>query len=181
MQADKHLIQRARGGDNRAAETLFRRYQDNIFGFLLRMTGDRDVAADATQETFVRGFKGLSRYKEQDVFKSWLFRIARNEGLRGLQKRSRMPASGGGDAMPEMMQDARPGPGEIYEQRQMTAVLDRALSSLSEEERQVVHLRLKEDVPFREIAEIMECPLNTAIGRMHSAKKKLTRLMVRED
>jgi len=180
MQADKHLIRRAKKGDNGAAETLFRRYQDNIYGFLLRMTGDRDVAADATQETFVRSFRGLGRYKEQNVFKSWLFRIARNEGLRLLQKTSRMPISGGGDAMPEAMQDVRPGPGEIYEQRQMSAVLIKALSTLSEDERQVVHLRLKEDLSFKEIAEIMDCPLNTATGRMHTAKKKLTQLMVKE-
>lgn len=181
MQADKHLIRQAQGGDTKAAETLFRRYQDNIFGFLLRMTGNRDVAADATQETFVRSFRGLSRYKEQDVFKSWLFRIARNEGLRGLKKRTKMDTSGGGEAMTELMADASPGPGEIYEQRQMSAVLERALTALTDEERQVVHLRLKEDIPFREISEIMECPLNTAISRMHTAKKKLTRLMVKED
>ncbi|QJB55644.1 sigma-70 family RNA polymerase sigma factor [Pseudodesulfovibrio sp. zrk46] len=181
MQADKHLIRNAQQGDNRAAETLFRRYQDNIYGFLLRMTGDRDVAADATQETFVRSYRALDRYKEQDMFKSWLFRIARNEGLRCLHKRSRMDMSGGGEALEDMMVDSRPGPGEIYERQQVSAALDRALSGLTEEERQVVHLRLKEDTPFKEIAAIMDCSINTAVGRMHSAKKKLTRLMVRED
>lgn len=180
MQADKHLIHSARNGDTQAAETLFRRYQDNIFGFLLRMTGDRDVAADATQETLIRGFRGLARYEEQNVFKSWLFRIARNEGLRCMQKQSRMPASGGDDAMPELMRDTRPGPGEIYEQRRLSAELDKALNALNDMERQVVHLRLREDIPFKEIATIMDCSINTAVGRMHSAKKKLTQLMVRE-
>ncbi len=180
MRADEHLIHDAQGGNKSAAEELFRRYQDNIYGFLLRMTKNQDLAADATQETFLRGYRGLTKYTEQQQFKSWLFCIARNEGLRCLKKQSRVPISGGDGATPELMRDSRPGPLEQYERIQMNETLEQALTSLTVEERQVVHLRIRENVTFKEIAEIMDCPINTAVGRMHTAKKKLKQLITME-
>ena len=90
METDEELVQKVQSGDNAAAEPLFRRYQDKIYGYLLRMTRNRELAADATQEAFIRGFKGLASYQEQNCFKSWLFRIAHNEGARFLSRQSKL-------------------------------------------------------------------------------------------
>lgn len=180
MRTDEALVHEARNGDRGAAETLFRRYQDKIYGYLLRMTRNRDLAADATQETFIRGFKGLAKYEEKNRFKSWLYRIAHNEGNRILARQSGQPDTGVDETIIGTIPDTSPQPGESYAQAQLTMSLQQALRLLPAEMQTVVHLRVREDLSFREIAEITGVPLNTTLGRMHNAKKKLKELMAQE-
>lgn len=178
MKTDEQLVLGAKGGDRGDAETLFRRYQDAIYGYLLRMTRSRDLAADATQETFIRGFKGLTKYKEKALFKSWLFRIAHNEGMRLLGRRSSPPETMD-DAL-ENLADTAPQPEEAYTSMRLARNIQQAMDALPAELRTVVHLRVREELPFREIAEITGTPLNTTLGRMHNARKKLKELMATE-
>lgn len=180
MSTDAELAYMAKNGDEAAAELLFRRYQDSIYGYLLRVTRNKDLAADATQETFIRGFKGLSRYEEKGHFKSWLFRIAYNEGARLMARQSGQPATGADEVIMDTIPDTAPLPNESYAQSQIVRDLHKAINALPEDLRTVVHLRVKEDLSFKEIAEITGSTLNTSLGRMHNARKKLKQLMAME-
>lgn len=180
MNTDAKLAQLAKNGDDSAAETLFRRYQDKVYGYLLRVTRNRELAADATQETFIRGFKGLSNYQEKSRFKSWLFRIAYNEGARILSRQSGLPDTGVDDVIMDTLPDTSPLPNESYAQSQLAFNIQQAVDALPEDLRTVVHLRVKEELSFKEIAEITGAPLNTTLGRMHNARKKLKEFMAAE-
>lgn len=180
METDEELVQKVQSGDNAAAEPLFRRYQDKIYGYLLRMTRNRELAADATQEAFIRGFKGLASYQEQNCFKSWLFRIAHNEGARFLSRQSKLADTGVDEVIMNTIPDTSPLPNESYAQSQLAHRVQEAVDTLPPELRTVIHLRFREDLSFKEIAEITGTPLNTALGRMHNAKKKLKEIMATE-
>lgn len=176
MTTEKKLISKAVKGDRAAAEALLRTHQGKVYGYLVRLTSDKDLAAEALQETFLRAFRGLPTYDERNKFSSWLFRIAHNEGVRQLSRHTRRRESDPEDVFPNLA-DPSPSPGEILEKKEQQRMLKAAMSVLTPEERQVAHLRLREDMPFREIAEIMGCPLNTALGRMNSARKKLAKAL----
>ena len=197
MISEEVLIQRAQQGNLTAAEQLFSLYQDRVFSYLWRMTRNRALAEDASQETFIKGIKGLKRYREQGSFKAWLFKIAYREGLRALKKEQRhfwhrfIPGrntKGDADGN-KTLEDSLPGcepassfPGSdeaviVKEEQQM---LENALSGLPENERQVVMLRIYEGLSFKEITTIMNCPVNTALGRMHNAVKRLKKTMHKE-
>lgn len=180
MPTDEQLVRDARAGNEGAAEQLFRRYQDRIYGYLLRLTRNRELAADATQEAFIRGFRGLGAYKERNLFKSWLFRIAHNEGMRILGRRGPVFEGEAAQRTLESVPDSAPGPHEAYVQQDLVRILRQGVDTLPEEMRVVMHLRLSEDMPFREIADVTDTPLNTVLGRMHSARKKLKAFMDRE-
>jgi len=78
---DALLVAKARSGDTRAFETLFERYQTPILNYLHRMVGDRALAEDLTQDTFVKAFNALPKTSEDLLFKPWLYRIATNTAL----------------------------------------------------------------------------------------------------
>ncbi len=88
--ADGELVEEARAGDHTAFATLVTRYQQAIGGYLLRLTGDREVAFDLTQEAFVRAYGALGRTRVGLHFKPWLYRIATNLAYDHLRRRRRI-------------------------------------------------------------------------------------------
>lgn len=181
MIPDERLIEMARDGNQTAAEQLFRRYQYRVFSYLLRMIGNRELAEDAAQETFIRGFRSFERYREKGLFKSWMFTIAHREGLRVLKKEKRELLSSDDEEkrIPELA-DPSPLAADILMHQENARRVEQALEHLTGEEKQVVLLRLYEGLPFKDIARIMRCPLNTALGRMHNAVKKLKQELSKE-
>lgn len=89
MADDALLVAKARSGDARAFETLFERYQTPILNYLHRMVGDRTLAEDLTQDTFVKAFNALPKTSNDLLFKPWLYRIATNTALSS-HRRSRI-------------------------------------------------------------------------------------------
>lgn len=184
MVPDEQLVKMAREGDQTATEQLFRRYHDRVFSYLFRMIGDRGLAEDAAQETFFKGFRSLRKYREKGQFKSWIFTIAHREGLRMLKKEKRhgMTASSPNDEERHEREiaDPSPRPEDILMHQEQVRGLEQALDHLTDPEKQVVLLRLYEGLAFKDIARIMRCPLNTVLGRMHNAVKKLKKELSKE-
>ncbi len=185
MIPDERLIHMAHEGNQSAAEQLFRRYHDRIFSYLIRMIGDRGLAEDAAQETFFRGFRSLKKYREQGLFKSWVFQIAHREGLRVLKREKRhsmIAASSEAEEHTEReIPDPSPLPTEVLMHQEKTRCIERALEHLTGAEKQVVLLRLYEGLAFKDIARITKCPLNTVLGRMRNGVKKLKKALGGED
>jgi len=180
MTTDAELVRQARDGDDDALETLLRRYQDPLYGYLLRMLKNRHDAEETAQATFVIAIRALSRYREQGHFKAWLFRIAHREALRVLRrsKRTREILEQGEDsAHGDEWIDPLPQPDEAAQAGESRRKLEKALGALPFAEREVVLLRMKEDLTFKEIAELTGSPLGTALGRMRNALKRLREMM----
>ena len=177
---DRELIAAWADGSDAALETLLRQYQTRIYSFLLRMLRSPHDAEDAAQEAFIRAARKLDRYDvKKGTFKSWIFQIAYREGLRMAQKRKRLPlnesvwqdADGEGKA-PEAV-DPSPLPASGMMDAERAAWVAQAVDTLPEAEKQVVLLRTYSGLRFREIADVMGCPLNTALGRMRNASARL--------
>src|SRR5215467_8005793 len=90
---EANLIARAQAGDVAAFERLSGAYADRLFMLLLRLLGDRGEAEDVAQEVMLRAWRGISRFRGQSSYFTWLYRIAVNEASRALERRGRRPAS----------------------------------------------------------------------------------------
>lgn len=183
--SDDTLVQRIRDeGDMRAAEVLLTRYQNEVFGFLMTMLKKSHDAEDVLQETFTRALKGLGTYRESGQFRAWLYRIARNEAISLVRKRRRFvsmePTIESPASYKEEPDEGTPRPDARLLAEENQRSFQKALEMLPPEEREVATMRLHGELSFKEIAAIVGCPLNTALGRMHNAKKRLRELL-RED
>ena len=171
---DSSLIDRfCRAGDLRAASELFGRYERELYNYLWQMLRNTHDSEDVLQETFVRALRALPRYREENHFKSWLFRIGHNEGLNVIRRRKRA------NALPESApepasEDSAAAPVEAAER---ASALHEAIAELPDVERQVVVMRLQSEMPFREIAEVVGAPLGTVLARMHNAKRRLKTIL----
>ena len=168
------LIAAAQRGDQKAMHQLLCPWNDPIFGFLLNQLQHRADAEDAAQETFIRIVKGLPGYEHQGQFRAWIFRIARNQAALTATRRQRVTTRETG---------VEPGFLQAFAAEDSTdenlAAADRALDlraaveSLPSAEREVVRLRLDENLKFREIADRTGTSLNTVLGRMRNAMRRL--------
>jgi RNA polymerase sigma-70 factor (ECF subfamily) len=171
---ERMLIVKAKSGDSRAYEVLVRKYQRNIYGLCHRMTGAHQSADDLSQETFVKAFFSLSRFKEEMNFFAWIRRIAVNSTLNYLKARKRErpldenhpKTSGNPGARIEM-------PEHRLEQKRMEQTFREALKSLPADQRAVFILKVYEDQSYKDIAEIMKIPHGTVMSRLFRARRKL--------
>ncbi|MEM7144663.1 MAG: sigma-70 family RNA polymerase sigma factor [Verrucomicrobiota bacterium] len=170
---DDELVLAAQAGDREAMTAILTEWNDPVFGFLMRRLGNRADAEDAAQETFVRIVKGLGRYEHRGQFRAWVFRIARNQAALTATRRGRVGdrevgmESAGLEALGEEQED------DGVERLERAEALRRAIEALPEAEREVVLMRVDDDLKFREIAERTGVSLNTVLGRMRNATRRL--------
>ena len=165
---EAQLILAAQSGDSRAMSALLQPWNDRIFGFLLQSLRHHEDAEDAAQEVFSRVVKALPRYEHRGQFAAWIFQIARNQAALSAQRRDRR--RGRETVMEPSELEAMPDgtlPAPDY------TPLRTAIDQLPAAEREVIMLRLGEDLKFREIAERTGAPLNTVLGRMRNAAHRI--------
>ena len=131
------------------------------------------------QETFRKALRALPDYREENHFKSWLFRIGRNEAIDIIRRRRRMIVAEAPEEYLGGVQDIEslPGARELIEERESMQAFMRAIALLPEKEKEVVAMRTQGELPFKEIAKIIGAPIGTVLARMHAAKKKLKSLL----
>ncbi len=176
-------------GDDRAFRMLVERHQERIYGYLVGMVHDEDVANDLFQETFLRVIHALHRrrgkYQNQGRFLAWILKIARNAALDHLRSRKKWVDVGGDGAddssMWDLLPDASPDALETAELREEVDLLEASIDRLPPEQREVLLLRHEAELTFREIAELTGCSINTALGRMRYALTNLRRYMAQHD
>lgn len=179
------LILRAKRREPPAFDTLIERYAPRLFGYFYRVTGRRSDAEDLLQELFVRLVSTIQQYEDRGRFEAWLFRIATNlvrDRIRRIRAaREVWPESGGAEGAEDaFLHRADPLQAHPSDRLQQAEVLDRlqwALNQLPEPERSVVLLRHFSQMSFREIADMMETPLGTALARSHRGLTRLRELM----
>jgi RNA polymerase sigma-70 factor (ECF subfamily) len=175
--SDESLVQRLRQGDVAAGEVLARRYYESLMRYLQRLAGTQ-AAEELLQQTWLSVLDHLDRFDPETAgggFKAWLFRIATNKANDHWRSRGRERVAK--EALKLMTDELQPSAGERLEGAEQEEKLRRAIERLPEPQRQVLVLRYYSNLKFVEIAEILGCPLNTALGRVHKALIKLRQFM----
>ncbi len=175
--------------DQDAFRKLVERHQERVFGYLMGMVRDRDVANDLFQETFLRVIRAMrserGSYERQGRWLGWVMRIARNSALDHLRRRKKWrDVDDGEGSFWDRMPDDVPTADESVSRAQLTSLLEECIQRLPAEQREVVLLRHEADLTFREIAELTDVSINTALGRMRYALINLRKMMsetMRED
>jgi RNA polymerase sigma-70 factor (ECF subfamily) len=169
-------VTQALAGSQSAFEQIVRRYQRPIISLIARMTGDRALAEDLAQETFVKAFRSLAAFDTTRRLSSWLFRIAHNTAIDAM-RRSRPPQAAppaGLDAGDPTSADAPPDP---VERRELGNALEAALAELRPDQRAAIVMRYENGLSFDEIGTVLGVPEVTARSHVHRARKELARLL----
>jgi RNA polymerase sigma-70 factor (ECF subfamily) len=174
--SDAELLTRFRSGDEHALEVIFARYEDPLFHFLTGILRDHHQAEDALQETFVRALERLDGV-DGDHLRGWLFTVAYHQAML-LKRRQKDPAPA--SFRHTGVADPAPGPVSEAVREDEARRLRELLERLPAHQREVIRQRVYEGKRFREIAQALDCPLNTALARMHEGLKRLRLLWGQE-
>jgi RNA polymerase sigma-70 factor (ECF subfamily) len=175
--SDEVLLHRLRGGDPAAGEALVKRYCQSLLRYLQRVAGEQ-MAEELHQQTWLSVLDHVDKFDPTSTgggFKAWLFRIATNKANDFWRSRGRERAAKEGLRL--VIDEIGPAAGDRMEGSEQAERLRTAIGQLPESQRQVLMLRYYSNLKFVDIAEILGCPLNTALGRMHKAMIKLKDLM----
>jgi RNA polymerase sigma-70 factor, ECF subfamily len=181
-------LDRARQGDRDAFGRLVRRHQRRVYGAVLHILGNHADADDATQEAFVRAFRGLAAFDRRADFFTWLYRIAVNtalnalrSGKRGvaLQQRSGAEAAHVGGRPEALGQGGRNPQQHAADAGEVARVLE-AIAQLSPALRVTLVLATVEELPHKQIAEILEIPEGTVAWRVNEARRLLKLRLINE-
>jgi RNA polymerase sigma-70 factor (ECF subfamily) len=176
--SDESLVQRLRVGETAAGEVLVERYFQPLMRYLQRLAGNDHVAEELHQQTWLSVLDHLDRFDPSSTsggFKAWLFRIATNKANDLWRARGRERAAKEGLKL--VTDEESPAAGMRIEGSEQEQKLRQAIEQLPDSQRQVLLLRYYSGMKFVDIAEMLGCPLNTALGRMHKAMLKLKQLM----
>jgi RNA polymerase sigma-70 factor (ECF subfamily) len=174
---DATLLERFRSGDEQALEMLFTRYETPLFQFLVGMLRNHHQAEDVLQETFVRALERLDGVDPEHL-RGWLFTVAYHQAMLARRRQKSRPAT----ALDESaaVTDRGLGPAGEVERDDEACRLRGLLERLPPPQREVIRQRVYEGKRFREIAADLNCPLNTALARMHEGIKRLRLLWEKE-
>ena len=179
---DNELILAFQDGNMKALETLVNRHKEKIFSSILFLVKDKYLAEDIFQDVFIKVIDTLrnNRYTEEGKFLPWALRIAHNLCVDHFRKVKRSPAIKTSDDRDVF--DLITVPEESTETRIMQAQTHGRIRSmidmLPEEQREVIVLRHFADMSFKDIANITQCSINTALGRMRYGLIDLRRMMM---
>jgi RNA polymerase sigma-70 factor, ECF subfamily len=175
--SDADCVQRIQHGEADAFEVLVRRHEKTIFNLAYRMLGDYDDAAEVSQEVFLSAYRAIGQFRGDANFSTWLYRIALNHAT----TRRRSIASRQHRIAPiedmELLRDSQPGPAETLEKKEMQERVQLALNKLAPEDATVILLRDMQDVPYDEVARLLEIPVGTVKSRLHRARQALKSLL----
>ena len=173
-QTEASLLARAQAGDVGAFEQLSSTYADRIYMLLLRLLGDGGEAEDVAQEVMLRAWQGISRFRGQSSYFTWLYRIAVNEANRALEKRARRPASVplGADEL-QLPAPAAAGPAQEAENSELRRALAKALAELPPALRTAIVLRDVEGLSTQEAAEVTALGQAAFKSRLHQARLRV--------
>ena len=167
---DNLLMEDVRSGKVEKLAILFERHHVALFNYFLRLTGNRPVSEDLVQEVFTRILKYRATYRGEDRFAVWMYKIARNAHIDFLRRQKETVPL---DDQFEEAQSADLVPEERVERQQEAALISRALKRLSPRKQEVILLSRFQNLKYREIAELMECPVGTVKGMVHRAVQEL--------
>jgi RNA polymerase sigma-70 factor (ECF subfamily) len=168
---DEELVARSVRGDAGSFDELILRWERPIYALAYRVIGREQDARDVCQETFLRAFRALSGFRGQAKFSSWIYRIALNLCRDWTRRQRRTPTVQAPEGVDLMDLAAARAPTESIEdvvaRKELTRSVERAMARLPEEQRTAIVLKEYHGLTFREIADLVGCPLSTVKTRMY--------------
>lgn len=177
---EKSLIERCKQGDPSAFNELIQRYEKQVFNLAYRLTGNYDDANDVASDTFVRIYNSIGKFRGDAAFSTWLYRIVTNVYLDTRKRRLAHPHSSLEEyleledgSLTRQIEDPLPGPQHNVEERERYEILQAAISELPEFQRIIIVLYHIQELPYEDIAEILDMPLGTVKSRLNRARRAL--------
>ena len=167
------LISRVAGKDAAAFETLYRGYYPRLRRFLERVTRRPQIVDEILNDTMLVVWRRADSYNGASKVSTWIFAIAYRKALKALKAHDEPVDDSGADETPS----AGPGPEQSLVHDQSRAALERALADLSAAHRAVIALTYFHDLGYQEIAEIVDCPVDTVKTRAFHARRRLRGLL----
>ncbi|MGE5484701.1 MAG: RNA polymerase sigma factor [Ignavibacteriales bacterium] len=174
------LIQSAKSGDTAALERLISANEKRIYNYVYKLTGDPHDAADLTQETFLRVCTSIRYFRGDASFVSWLYRIASNVCVDRARRRARKrtlsldaPLTLEDGECAWVLRDDSPGPDVMAEAAEVREFVRRGIADLPVDYRTVVVLHDLQDLSYREIADVVGCPIGTVKSRLNRGRHAL--------
>jgi RNA polymerase sigma-70 factor (ECF subfamily) len=180
------LVKRCQAGETEAFDELVTRYRTRIFAMIYNMVHNEQDAWDLAQDSFVKAWKSIKRFRGRSSFYTWIYRIVMNVTIDWLRKKQ---VKGAGVEFDDAIQlrevnpasktlpKADPLPYERMERTEVRARIDNAITQLSPEHRAVILMKETEGMQYHEIAETLGCSIGTVMSRLFYARKKLQNLL----
>jgi RNA polymerase sigma-70 factor, ECF subfamily len=180
------LVKRCQEGDAEAFDELVTRYRTRVFGMIYNMVHSEQDAWDLAQDSFIKAWKSIKRFRGQSSFYTWIYRIVMNVTIDWLRKKQ--VKSGGAefddsiqlkevDPASKTMPRADALPSDTMQQKEIRAEIDKAIAQLSPEHRAVILMKEIDGMQYHEIADALGCSIGTVMSRLFYARKKLQSLL----
>ncbi|WP_404459819.1 RNA polymerase sigma factor [Sutcliffiella horikoshii] len=176
MAEDYELVGEIMRGSEAAMEVLTRRYYRNIFAFVYRKVGNRDLAYDLTQEIFVKMVQRVGSLKDKTAFKSWLYQIAVNH-CRDYWRSAAYKHESKQVEIPEQMKSDGSEVPYIFERKETREQVKKALHSLPDMQREAVILKYFHHLKIQEIADVTHANISTVKSRLKQGLTKLAAIL----
>jgi RNA polymerase sigma-70 factor, ECF subfamily len=184
--SDNSLVTEFISGNDEAFTQLVTRYKDSITNYLNMMVGDYDIAVDLSQETFLRVYRSINRYSNMYQFSTWIYRIATNLAIDEMRYRKRRGqvfyknvmgnrASAEKDGPEFEITDVRRGPRDNLLRKESNQILVDAIRSLPKKYRTAFIMKEVQELPYDDIAKVLNCSPGTIKSRLHRARELLQR------
>ena len=183
---DADLVKRCQEGDSEAFDQLVGRYRTRVFGMIYNMVHSEQDAWDLAQDSFLKAWKSIGRFRGQSSFYTWIYRIVMNVTIDWLRKKQ---VKGSGAEFDDAVQlkeidpasrtvpHADALPHERMQHVEIRGRIDAAIAQLSPEHRAVILMKEINDMQYHEIAEALGCSIGTVMSRLFYARKKLQNLL----
>lgn len=183
MGGDLDLVRRSQEGDQQAFRVLVERYEGRVYNLACSILGDREIARDAAQTSFIRAHQALPRFRADSGFYTWLYRIAVNVCLNAAQKEKRRKDSTSLDTLLDSGQFStehlweRRTPAGDFERLRLQETIQEVLNLLSSDHRLVIVLKDIEGMSQEEISSTLNCSVGTVKSRLSRARAHLRDLL----
>jgi RNA polymerase sigma-70 factor (ECF subfamily) len=182
---ERELVDRARAGDQEAFGALVRLHEKKVYNLAVRMLGNPHDGEDAAQEAFLSAWRGLSMFKGDSSFSTWLYRLTTNVCIDRMRKEKRRTTIAPSVSMEDeegalQLPDRRYDPAETVEREERLAAVRRCMDALSDEHRQVLSLREFSGLSYGEIGALLHLEEGTVKSRICRARLQLRKLLLEE-
>jgi RNA polymerase sigma-70 factor (ECF subfamily) len=184
--SDQELVALCQKGETEAFDQLVGRYRTRVFGMIYNMVHSEQDAWDLAQDSFLKAWKSIGRFRGQSSFYTWIYRIVMNVTIDWLRKKQ-VKGSGAEFNDEVQLREVDPAsrtlpkadalPHERMKQAEIRERIDGAIAQLTPEHRAVILMKEIEDMQYHEIAEALGCSIGTVMSRLFYARKKLQNIL----